>query len=99
MKQAASDAKESVPSLPSAPSIGLPKVNLPKVTPTVFSDSGDIDPRAVALPGQHFLQPICKTGIVQKVVLLLQHTHMVLGGMLTSLLGGTDCLDGTQVLF
>ncbi|KAL3157577.1 hypothetical protein ABBQ32_012028 [Trebouxia sp. C0010 RCD-2024] len=53
VKQAASEAKDAVSSggLPSAPSIGLPKVNLPKLTPTIFSDSGDIDPRAVALPG------------------------------------------------
>jgi len=53
VKQAASDAKDAAPSigLPSAPSIGLPKVNLPKLTPTVLTDSGDIDPRAVALPG------------------------------------------------
>lgn len=59
VKQAASEAKDAVSSggLPSAPSIGLPKVNLPKLTPTIFSDSGDIDPRAVALPGQ---QSLCK---------------------------------------
>lgn len=64
VKQAATDIKDAAPSvgLPSAPSIGLPKVNLPKLTPTVFSDSGDIDPRAVALPGQ---QPLCDAATVQ----------------------------------
>lgn len=51
VKKAADEAKESAPSV-SAPSISLPKFNVPSLAPKIFSDGGDIDPRAVALPGQ-----------------------------------------------
>ena len=51
VQKAASDAQDAAPSLPSAPSFSLPKFNAPSINPTIFSESGDIDPRAVALPG------------------------------------------------
>lgn len=51
VKKAADEAKESAPSI-SAPSVSLPKFNVPNLAPKIFSDGGDIDPRAVALPGQ-----------------------------------------------
>ena len=51
-KKAQESVENAAPSL-SAPSINLPKFNPPSISPTIFSDSGDIDPRAVALPGLH----------------------------------------------
>jgi hypothetical protein len=51
VKAATDNVTDSVPSV-SAPSISLPKFNVPNLVPKIFSDGGDIDPRAVALPGQ-----------------------------------------------
>ncbi|DBB09916.1 TPA: hypothetical protein ACH3X3_001522 [Trebouxia sp. C0006] len=49
VKAATDNVTDSVPSV-SAPSISLPKFNVPNLVPKIFSDGGDIDPRAVALP-------------------------------------------------
>jgi len=51
VKTATDSVTDAVPSV-SAPSISLPKFNVPNLVPKIFSDGGDIDPRAVALPGQ-----------------------------------------------
>lgn len=60
---------------------------MPKITPTVFSESGDIDPRAVALPGQQSeLWPLCEANIAQMLAQLMQPASSLHSGR-------TDCLE------
>jgi len=60
VKKATESVADAAPSI-SAPSFSLPKFNAPSISFSPFSESGDIDPRAVALPGQVHSQCLALT--------------------------------------